>query len=83
MTDASVREELSLESLVAQVADEFLQRTKRGEQPDIEEYTTRHPQAAEVLRKVLASLQYPRAILSGRPGRASCDSGRAALRHTG
>ena len=57
MTDASVREELSLESLVAQVADEFLQRQKRGEQPDIEEYTTRHPQAAKVLRKVLASLQ--------------------------
>jgi hypothetical protein len=57
MTDASAREELSLESLVARVADEFLEREKRGEQPEIEEYTTLYPEAAEVLGKVLASLQ--------------------------
>jgi tetratricopeptide (TPR) repeat protein/serine/threonine protein kinase len=57
MTDTSLREEISLESLVAQVVDEFLERRRRGEQPAIDEYTSRYPQAAEVLRKVLASLQ--------------------------
>src|SRR6516225_9882322 len=57
MTDTFVREDLSLDSLVAQVADEFLARQRRGERPDVEEYAARHPQAAPVLRKVLASLQ--------------------------
>src|SRR5262245_55942575 len=57
MSEAPVREDLSLESLVARVADEFQERQKKGEQPDVEEYAVRHPQAAPVLRKVLASLQ--------------------------
>src|SRR5262245_6298061 len=57
MPDVSVREDVSLESLVARVADEFLQCQKEGGQPDIEEYAARHPEAAALLRKVLASLQ--------------------------
>jgi WD40 repeat protein/serine/threonine protein kinase len=57
MSTPSVQENLSLESLVAQVVDEFVERQKRGEQPDVEEYAARHPQAGVVLRKVLASLQ--------------------------
>src|SRR5262245_31897746 len=57
MSEASVREEMSLESLVAEVADDFLERQRRGERPDAEEYAARYPHAAEVLRKVLASLQ--------------------------
>ena len=56
MGEASVREEVSLDSLVAEVADDFLERQRRGERPDVEEYAARHPHAAEVLRKVLASL---------------------------
>jgi tetratricopeptide (TPR) repeat protein len=56
MSEGSVQDNLSLESLVAEVADEFVQRQRRGEQPDIEEYAALHPQAAELLRKVLASL---------------------------
>ena len=55
MSDASLQQEVSLESLVAQVVDEFRERQKQGENPDIEEYAARHPQAADVLRKVLAS----------------------------
>src|SRR5207248_116159 len=50
-------EEVSLESLVAEVADDFLERQRQGERPDIEDYAARYPHAAEVLRKVLASLQ--------------------------
>jgi serine/threonine protein kinase len=57
MTHASANDEASLESLVARVADEFLARQKQGERPAVEEYAARHPQAAEVLRRVLASLQ--------------------------
>src|SRR6516165_7984937 len=68
MADASVQEDVSLESLVARVADEFLERQKQGERPDAEEYAARYPQAAPVLRKVLASLQV--LGLSGRDHRA-------------
>ncbi len=50
-------EEVSLELLVAEMIDDFRERQKRGERPDIEEYATRHPQYAAVLREVLASLR--------------------------
>jgi hypothetical protein len=43
MSEASVQEDVSLESLVARVADEFVERQKRGERPDVEEYAARHP----------------------------------------
>jgi serine/threonine protein kinase/Tfp pilus assembly protein PilF len=52
-----MRDDESLEALVADVADEFLARRKRGEQPGVEEYTARHPQHATVLGEVLAALQ--------------------------
>jgi serine/threonine protein kinase len=54
---AQLSENPSLESLVAAVADEFLERQKRGERPDIDQYTRRYPAAAAVLRDVLTSLQ--------------------------
>jgi serine/threonine protein kinase/Flp pilus assembly protein TadD len=57
MSQAPVRPDESLESLVAQVVDEFRERQRRGEQPEVEEYARRYPQAAELLRKVLASWQ--------------------------
>jgi hypothetical protein len=57
MIEVSAPEDMSLESVVARVADEFLARQKQGERPDVEEYAARYPHAAPVLRKVLASLQ--------------------------
>jgi WD40 repeat protein/serine/threonine protein kinase len=57
MTDVSVQQEVSQESLVAQAADEFLERRKQGQEPTIEEYTARYPQAAALIRKALAALQ--------------------------
>jgi eukaryotic-like serine/threonine-protein kinase len=57
MREGSRHEKVSVESLVARVADEFLERQKNGERPDIEEYAARHPEAAELLRKVLAALE--------------------------
>jgi serine/threonine protein kinase len=57
MSDSLLDEACSVESLVGRVADEFLQRQQRGERPDVQEYLDRYPEAAELLRKVLASLQ--------------------------
>jgi serine/threonine protein kinase len=57
MRDAAMDDNGSLELLVGQVADEFLCRQERGERPDVEEYVARHPEAADLLRKVLASLE--------------------------
>jgi tetratricopeptide (TPR) repeat protein len=54
----SVEADLSLESLVAQAADEFRERQKQGERPSVEEYAARYPQAASLLRKVLAALDF-------------------------
>jgi serine/threonine protein kinase/tetratricopeptide (TPR) repeat protein len=59
----------TMESLVGRVADEFIERLDRGEQPDIEELARRHPEAAAVLRQVLQALQLVR--LSGPPSGAS------------
>src|SRR5438876_5215655 len=47
----------SLEALIGQVADEFTERLKNDEQPEIEEYAQRYPQIASVLRQVLPTLQ--------------------------
>jgi serine/threonine protein kinase len=73
MTEAPVREDISLESIVARVADEFLDRQHCGERPDVEEYAARYPQAAAILRKVLASFQ-----LLGLSGLAVPDTGTTA-----
>jgi serine/threonine protein kinase len=61
--DASLE---ALESLVAEVADEFLECRKRGERPDVEAYAARHPEAAPLLRRVLASLEVVGLSLGGR-----------------
>jgi serine/threonine protein kinase len=57
MSGAPVRQDESLESLVAGVVDEIRQRVLQGERPDVEEYAARYPQAADLLRKVLAAWQ--------------------------
>src|SRR6516225_5161153 len=57
MNESLAGEACSQESVVRQLADEFLRRQEAGERPDVEEYVAHHPQAADLLRKVLASLQ--------------------------
>jgi tetratricopeptide (TPR) repeat protein len=57
MSSAPVNTSESLESLVGRVADEFLRRQEAGDRPDVEEYAARHPEATDVLRKVLAALR--------------------------
>ena len=72
MNDAPITCEESLESLVGQVADEFLRRQRDGDCPEVEEYLTRYPQAKELLRPVLA----PRAAAADRePRKTWCRRG--------
>ena len=46
-----------LDSLVGELADEFLRRQEQGERPDPEEYAARHPEAATLIRNALRSLR--------------------------
>ena len=78
MSARLIQDSASLESLVAAVADEFLQRQRQGERPDVEEYCTRHPEAAALLRKVLASLEVL-ADISGSRTTAFAAQGELAL----
>ncbi len=57
MNDSTTSEDGTLEALVGQVADEFLRRQQQGENPDVESYLARYPDAAPLLRNVLASLR--------------------------
>lgn len=57
MTHVPPNGSLLLDSLLGRVADEFLDRLNRGEHPDVEEYARRHPELAEVIRRVLPALQ--------------------------
>jgi serine/threonine protein kinase/tetratricopeptide (TPR) repeat protein len=81
MSDSLVSEACSVETLVGRVADEFLRRQEAGERPDVEEYVARLPQAADLLRKVLASLQLLQASLtgSGEPGALATGDGPAGI----
>ena len=54
-----------LESLLGRLADEFLYRRERGERPDPEEYATRHPEAADVIRRALGSLRLVESVADG------------------
>jgi tetratricopeptide (TPR) repeat protein/tRNA A-37 threonylcarbamoyl transferase component Bud32 len=78
MSEVSLREDVSLESLVARVADEFMERQRRGEKPAVEGYATRHPQAAELLRKVLTALEVVGASLAGSGAEAARFAGDVA-----
>ena len=42
MIDATKTENTSVESLLAEIVDEFIQRHDRDERPDIEEYAKKH-----------------------------------------
>jgi serine/threonine protein kinase/Flp pilus assembly protein TadD len=70
MSESLVGEVCSLESLVGRLADEFLRRQEAGERPAVDEYVARYPQAADLLRKVLASLRLLEASPTGDGGSA-------------
>ena len=57
MTHQSHSASESLDSLVAEIADEFIERTQRGEAPSVEEYVERHPEISATLRQVLPAVR--------------------------
>jgi serine/threonine protein kinase len=70
MTAARTAHDMSDESLLAAVTDEFMERLARGEKPDVEDYARRHPAIGPVLRQVLPALQMLRGAPSGDEGPA-------------
>ena len=46
-----------VENLLAEVVDEFMDRIRLGDQPDIEEYALRNPSIGKLLRELLPALQ--------------------------
>src|SRR5688500_14468244 len=56
LTQPATLPQVSPESLIGQIADEFLRRRESGERPSIEEYAERHPAIAAQLRRVLGAL---------------------------
>ena len=67
-----------IESAVADIAEEFLHRIERGEEPDVEEYVRRYPKMAEVLGQVLPVLKIAGATdaVWGREGDGAAPDGR-------
>ena len=63
MSDIAVSETANMDSLVGHVADEFLERLERGEDPQVEEYAEQHPQIAAILGQVLPALRVMRSTL--------------------
>jgi serine/threonine protein kinase/Flp pilus assembly protein TadD len=57
MNEPSAAPNNSLEDVLGELAEEFTQRLKRGEQPQIEEYVQRFPAAADLIRQVFPALQ--------------------------
>ncbi len=49
--------ESALDALLGRIADEFTERCRRGEAPEVEEYARLHPQIAELLREMLPALR--------------------------
>ncbi len=49
-----------MEELVGRITDEFLERLDRGEQPQVEDYARRYPEAAAVIRQVFPALLWMR-----------------------
>ncbi|MBL8796800.1 MAG: serine/threonine protein kinase [Planctomycetia bacterium] len=60
MNNLDLQDDPSIESLLATVADEFMERLRQGEQPQAEDYARRHPEIAAVIRRVLPALQVMR-----------------------
>jgi eukaryotic-like serine/threonine-protein kinase len=57
MNSASAPTPTSTASLVAQVADEFLDQLSRGKDPDVGDYARRYPQIASVLPQILPAVR--------------------------
>ena len=53
------------------LADEFLERQRRGERPDASEYTRRYPERADEIRALLSALLVLEDVRPGPPAGAA------------
>lgn len=56
MTKPQTENTEQLADILGILVDEYLERITRGERPDIEDYTRRHPEMADVIRQSLQAL---------------------------
>ena len=78
MTHDEPHRDEDIEAAVADIAEEFLRRIERGEDPDVEEYVRRYPKMAGVLGQVLPVLRIAGATdaVWDREGEAAAPDGR-------
>ena len=57
MTDSPTKSKVDLEELIGELADEFAERLRNGERPNVEQYASEYPEAAEALRQILPALE--------------------------
>src|SRR6516162_3509859 len=57
---------------LGQLADEFLERHRRGERPALTEYAARHPELAEQIRELFPALVLMEDVRPGRPPLPTC-----------
>jgi serine/threonine-protein kinase len=65
---------------LAQLADEFLERYRRGERPALTEYVTRHPELAEQIRELFPALVLMEDVRPGPPAAAGAPAAGAPRR---
>ena len=68
MKDTARLRSASDETLVGQIAEDFVASLDRGEQPDIEDLAARHPEMATRIQEVLTALQAVRLLSPGGAG---------------
>ena len=56
MSEQNFDDSQELDDLLGELAEEYAQRMRDGEKPDIEEYARRYPAIADVIRQVLPAL---------------------------
>ncbi|MFQ5807491.1 MAG: protein kinase, partial [Phycisphaerae bacterium] len=64
MTDTAYSAGVSHESLMGQIADEYMNRLNRGERVEIDEYVERYPQLATYIRQVFPAFRVMRVSAS-------------------
>jgi WD40 repeat protein/serine/threonine protein kinase len=68
---------------LGQLADEFLERYRRGERPALTEYTARHPELAEQIREVFPALLLIEGVRSDLQPAAGAPADAESPRHLG
>lgn len=67
MNDNPTKTKVDLEELIGELAEQFTERLRSGEHPDVEQYARDYPDVAEALRQILPALD----VMGAAPTRSS------------